>query len=138
MNIEVSQVDTALTGNGTAQGQLTVASTTGFTPGAVCQLYDTLGHSATVQITSVPDATHVNVRLYAQPGGYPMATGAGIFPAGAGTSGPSIWGQSSTENLPPNYGTSDISLFTTVNGARICQNKQSVRVEPQSQVVNLT
>jgi hypothetical protein len=131
MNVEVSQIDLALTGNGTAQGAITVVSTTGFLPGAICQLYDNTGLSVTVQIVTVPSATTLTLRLAAQPQSGPAAGG----PQAAGTA--SAPASTLTQNLKPNYGFSNVSAFLTTNAARICQNSQIVRVEPAAQAAPL-
>jgi hypothetical protein len=122
MNIEISQVDAALTGDGTAHGNFGIAATTGLYPGAFGQLYDiqTPQNTVMVQITDIPDATHVNVRIAAQAA------------VGSGSSA-----QTLTQNLKPNYGHSDISVFTVAHGSRFCQNAQIVRVEPQAQAAPL-
>lgn len=133
MNVEVSQIDTALTGNGTAQGLVTVSSTTGILPGAIGQLYQSTGGfiSLTVQVTDVVDGTTFHVRVIAQPALGPIGSGPG--PA----SGSPGFGQTLTQNTPPNYGRSNVSAFTTANGARFCQNAQIVRVEPTAQAAPL-
>jgi len=131
MNVEVSQIDLALTGNGTAQGAVTVVSTTGFLPGAICQLYDNTGMSLTVKVVTVPSATTLTLRIAAQPQTGPTAGGA----QAAGTA--SAPASTLTENIKPNYGFSDVSSFLTANGARICQNAQIVRVEPAAQAAPL-
>jgi hypothetical protein len=134
MNVEVSQIDVALTVSGTAQGQVTVAATTGFLPGAICQLYQVNAgtlQSLTVQITDIPDAIHLNVRKIAQPFAGPAAGG----PQAPNTA--SAPDHTLTFNLPPNYGRSDVSAFTTGNAARICQNAQIVRTEPAAQAAPL-
>jgi hypothetical protein len=133
MNVEVSQIDVALTGSGTAQGGVTVASTTGFLPGAFCQLYQVVSgavQSLTVQITDIPSSILLNVRIAAQPGGQPAQTAPQLPSTDVGSN-------TLTQNLPPNYGRSDVSVFTTGNGARICQNAQAVRVEPAAQAAPL-
>jgi hypothetical protein len=117
--------------NGTAQGMITLASTSGFLPGAVCQLYDTAGNNMTVKITVVPNATTLYVRKWAQPFAGPGAGG----PQAPGSAGAPV--QTLTENLPPNYGNTNVSAFLTANGARICQNAQIVRVEPAAQAAPL-
>jgi len=131
MNVEVSQIDVPLNANGSAQGQITLLSTSGFLPGAVCQLYDTAGNNMTVKITVVPNATTLYVRKCAQPFAGPGAGG----PQAPGSAGAPV--QTLTENLPPNYGNTNVSAFLTANGARICQNAQIVRVEPAAQAAPL-
>lgn len=131
MNIEISQIDQALATNGNAQGGFTVASTTGIYPGAFGQLYDTAGNNMAVQVVSVPDSTHVTVRQSAQAFG---GVGAG-GPQAAST--PGAPAQTLTQNLPPNYGYSNVSAFLTANAARFCQNAGIVRVEPSNVAVPL-
>jgi hypothetical protein len=130
MNVEVSQIDLPLTAGGTAQGAVTISSTAGFLPGAFCQLYDTMGNSLTVQITDIPSSTVLNLRIAAQPGGQPAQTA----PQQASTA---VGSNTLTQNLPPNYGRSNVSAFLVANGARICQNAQSVRTEPAAQAAPL-
>lgn len=128
MNIEVGQLIAAFTANGTAQGYVTVTSSTGFLPGAICGLSDNAGRGMTVMITDVPSATLIGVRQVAQPAIYPQPTGLDF---GSGMTGPA---QTLTENMTANYGRTNISAFLTANSATITQYAGIVRVEPSSQV----
>ena len=133
MNVEVSQIDVPLTVSGTAQGQVTISATTGFLPGAICQLYQVVAgavQSLTVQITDVPDSIHLNVRIAAQAFTQPAQNAPQQDSTAVGA--PTL-----TQNLPPNYGRSNVSAFTTGNSARICQNAQIVRTEPAAQAAPL-
>lgn len=134
MNVEVSQIDVALTGSGTAQGVIALLSTTGILPGAIGQLYQVVAgtlQSLTVQVVAVIDGTHLSLRIAAQAATGPIGSG----PVAA--SGSPGFGQTLTQNIKPNYGYSDVSAFTTGNSARFCQNAQIVRVEPASQAAPL-
>jgi hypothetical protein len=107
MNINIPMVDVAVTADSTAAGAVTIASTTPFYIGAVCQLYKGDGSaSVQVQVVKISSATVLMVRLFAD--------------------------QTGGRSLPPNYGFSDVSAFTLAATSRICQNAQSVRVEPDN------
>jgi hypothetical protein len=133
MNVEVSQIDTPLTADGTAQGLVTIGSTVGILPGAICQLYQSTGGflSVTVQVTDIPSSTTLNVRIIAQPQAGPTTGG----PQAASTA--SAPAATLTFNTKPNSGRSNVSAFTMANGARFCQNAQIVRAEPTAQAAPL-
>jgi len=98
------------TAPGTADGIITVASTTGFFAKAFGNISDTTGRSDKVQITAIIDATHLGVRIIRP------------LPAAIGSSGD---GSTPVPNAP-NYGRSNISAYTNANAARVDQEAQLI------------
>ena len=123
---EIAALGAAFTADGTANGFITVASTTGFYVKAFANLSDTTGRSARVQITQILSATQLGVRVFPQV--VPLSQGSPTTPPaggpGPGSAPPPPAGI--TYQSGPNYGRSDVSAFTLANGSRIDQEAQFI------------
>jgi hypothetical protein len=97
----------ALTANGTTGGFVTVADNSPFYPGAVCSIYGTTAAAKSCLIVQLSGATLVQLQ---------------VLPAFA------------TIGAAPNYGASDMSAFTTADGAKIAIPAQAAPVQSANPV----
>lgn len=95
--VEVKAFGMALTGNGAADGTITVASTASVWEGAKGWIVDGNTDAKWVEVSEVVSSTTMKLRLLQQP------AAAGVVPVYSG----------------PNYGASDMSAYTTAQSARI-------------------
>lgn len=92
MDIYIYDSQVALTGNGTTSGVVTVADNTPFYPGTAVWIYGTTAAKLNCVVTDLVGTTGVKLRAIGQP----------LTLAGA-----------------PKYGNSDMSAYTTADGATI-------------------
>lgn len=116
--ISVAAASAALSANGVAAGYVTVASNSGFYPGAFAWLTDTTGRNQRCKITGLNIngvANTIGLRFVSDLNDRPVTA------SGAATG--------------PTYTRSDCSAYTTLNGARIEQEAGVVPLQNVSTVV---
>lgn len=109
---DIAAAGAAFTANGGSDGTITVASTTPYRAKARAWVSSSGQPSKEVVITEVTDSTHLKVRLVTPP------------PASAPDQAPAY----ALNAL--NYGTSDMSAYTTAQTARIDMPPQFIYNEP--------
>jgi hypothetical protein len=109
---DIAASGAVFTANGGTDGTITVASTTPFRAKARAWVSDANSPSVEVIITEITDSTHLKVRLVTPP------------PAASPDQAPAY----ALNAL--NYGTSDMSAYTTAQTARIDMPSQFIYNEP--------